>query len=534
MNLKYRLVPRGLSPPTKHLEFDFIVAERPQYIPGSGPPLAPVTIMPPHDKDGYIIEQVMLYSEWRYIVGFHDIPNLRVGVRLPNILRWVSARELEKWNTNKYDAEVQEEEERELPLLEAKEERKNKRLEKLAKIGLSGETKSRKRKRTPVEEAPLKLKKAVTYTLGKKSHGRPRGPGSRNQPVEAEITFKSPKQSQHSQQQQSLSAPGGGLANRTVLDTDSEDEVTEIALQYQLLGRRIPQSNMQSSRSNSPPPTNSKPTSRSRSTSIPADTSRQESESPSVSAPRQKRPAILPPHKGTVAAISSREALKVYEKLERTSKKKEIQPIAHFDQDGLQEERKQVRKETRRPSNNEQPQTLSDKYSYTKNKPRPRMFQGAHSCLPPPTRGVTQVGIEEEETDEPIEEDQVTEEDTEPEYEMKQILKHDVRRTDDGKPDIWYLIDWVGEWDNTWEPAENVDQGAIDEYEAKRKKKKRFRGGATWDGNDSDSDSLFVSEGIAGGKGKQIQRVNPGQVIDVDEDDDSEHEPQWQGFGGGV
>lgn len=209
--------------------------------------------------------------------------------------------------------------------------------------------KSRKRKRTPIDEDPLKVKKAVTSRLGKKSPGRPRGPGNRNQPVEEEITFKSTKQSEHSQQQPSLSALAGGVANRIVLDTDSEDEDTEIALQYQLLGRQIPRSNMQESRSNYPPPTNSKRTTRSRSTSKPADTGREESKSPSVSAPLQKCPTILPPHKGAIAAISSREALKVYEKLERTNKKKEIQTIADFDKDELQEALQQVRKETRPP-----------------------------------------------------------------------------------------------------------------------------------------------------------------------------------------
>jgi hypothetical protein len=34
--------------------FDFIVAEPPLYIPGSGPPLVPVTVMLVHHKDGII------------------------------------------------------------------------------------------------------------------------------------------------------------------------------------------------------------------------------------------------------------------------------------------------------------------------------------------------------------------------------------------------------------------------------------------------------------------------------------------------
>ena len=40
--------------------FDFVVAERPRYIPGSGPPLAPISVLPPHDKDSFIIKKVFI------------------------------------------------------------------------------------------------------------------------------------------------------------------------------------------------------------------------------------------------------------------------------------------------------------------------------------------------------------------------------------------------------------------------------------------------------------------------------------------
>jgi hypothetical protein len=506
MSLRQPLVRQGLPPPIK-LQFDFFVTERPRYIPGSGPPLAPVTIMPPNDKDGYIIDQVMLYSELRYIVGYRETPTLRVAVKLPNILKWVSQRTLEEWHKNKYDSEVREEEERELPLLEAKDEKRRKKMEKLEKlrgIGLPAETKSRKRKRAPFYERPVKVKKAINPVLGvNKSPGRPRGPGSRNQPVEEEVTFKSPKQSQHSQQQPSLSAPGGGLANRTVLDTDSEDDDTELALEYQLKGDRIPRSNVESSRSNSPP-TNSKRNTRSRSGSKHANTSREESRSPSVSTvqtiqrQRSHNQPSVSTSKGAVASISSREALQVYEDLER--------------------------------KNGKRPQSLIEKYSHTKNKPKPDTFKGAHSRLPPPSRGLAQLDTEDEGIDEPEEENKTAEEETE--YEVRQILDHELRYKPDGTPDTWYLIQWVGDWDNTMEPEENVGRGAIDEYEAKqRKKRKRFRGTASGDGDDSDPDSLFVSDGK--GKGKKVQ---PGQLIDEgenedDDDDDDNNEGRWQAFG---
>ena len=39
---------------------DFVVAERPSYIPGSGPSLAPISVVPPHDKDNVIIIKVFI------------------------------------------------------------------------------------------------------------------------------------------------------------------------------------------------------------------------------------------------------------------------------------------------------------------------------------------------------------------------------------------------------------------------------------------------------------------------------------------
>ena len=510
MALKTILGQQGLPPPKTHIEFDFVIAERPRYIPGSGPPLAPVTVMPANDKDGFIAAEVMLDSELRYVVEYEQQRHLRVGVRLPNILNWVSPRALEKWNSEKYDAEVREEEERELPLLKAKEERRKKRLEKLSRAGLPAETKSRKRKRRPFNEAPFRVKRTTTPESGvKKAVGHSRGPASRNQLVGEEVTFTSPRQSQHSQRQPSLSAPGGGLANRTVLDSDSDEDsmATDMTLEYKLQGGQIPRTHIQSSRSNSPP-VNSKRNRRSRSTSYPVNTSQEESRSVSPSAPKitprrrdHNLPSSLLSGKSAVAATSSREALEVYEDLER--------------------------------KNSKESQTIAEKYSYTRKHSQSTSFQGAHIGLAGPSRGIATVATEDEETDEPKEEqeeDQPGKE--EPEYEIHQILKDEIRFTKDGKQEMWYLIDWVGNWDNTWEPAENIAHGAIIEYqETKRKTQGRSWGSAPGDGEGNDPDLLFFSE-RGKGKGEEAMR---GEVIDddddYDDDDDDDDELQWQAFG---
>jgi hypothetical protein len=456
--------------------------------------------MPPNDKDGRIVDQVMLYSELRYLVEyeFPDGRNLKVAVKLPNILNYVSPRTLEDWNSKQYDAEEEEREKTELQLLKLKAERRRKKLKKESRASLPAKPASRKRKRTPVDEVSFKAKKSTTPVSGKnKAVGHPRGPGRRNEPEEI-VTFTSPRQSQRSQQQPSLSAPSGGLANRTVLDTDSEDEdsvATDMALEHQLKGSQITRLNLQSSRSNSPPV--SKRNTRSRSTSKPVTSSREETRSPSPSVlkstphRRYRRvfSSVLPG--SAVAATSSRQALKEYEDLERKNAKR---------------------------------QSIADKYSLARKSSQSQMFQEAHDGLGGQSGGLAQAATEDEETDEPEEEEEEDDEagkEEEEEYEVHQILSDEIRLNEKGEEVIWYLIDWVGDWPNSWEPEENVGTVAIEVYNAtKRKKRDRIGRAGSGNGNgyDSSPNSLFVSE-TGKGKGKDAQR---GQVIDDDDDDDDE------------
>ena len=468
MSLKTSSRRKGLAPSTTPIEFDFIVAERPQYIPGSGPPLAPITIMPADDKDGYIVGHVELHRKPHYIVGYQEQPHLRVCVRLQNILKWVSPRALEKWETEKYDADEAERERIELPRIRAKEERHRKK-QMQSRVDATTQSISRKRKRhLSPDPAPFKMKQAGTPGSGTRKVGRPRGPASRNQPVEEEeeVTFKSPRQSRHSQQQPSLTAPGHVLANRTVLDTDSEDELSMdpgIAIEQQL-------NDDQTSRDES------------RDVSLSGFENSQRHRPHDHSSPSR-------PGEGAVVATSSREALKLYQDLERKPSKR--------------------------------PLTLAEKYSLTKSQSQSITFEGSHIGLAVPSRSLAQAAVEDEDTDSPEEdEDQLAE--SEPEYEVNKIIRHETRYSEDGKPEEWYLINWVGDWDDTWEPAENIGEGAIADYKEMRKRTKRFRGSAPGDGEDDDPDSLFVSQMME--VTKKAREVSRGQIVDDDDNDDDDDE----------
>ncbi|KAM5347867.1 hypothetical protein ACJ41O_007691 [Fusarium nematophilum] len=95
------------------------------YIPGSGPPLQRISILPPKDSTAYIIEKLFLPSpglaadgkplpkRMTYMVGWHDLPAARMLVPAMQILDYVSPRELEEW-----EWEVMEELDREKAELE--------------------------------------------------------------------------------------------------------------------------------------------------------------------------------------------------------------------------------------------------------------------------------------------------------------------------------------------------------------------------------------------------------------------------------
>lgn len=80
-----------------------------EYVPGSGPPLQPISLLPPRDSTAYIIDRIILPSpgpaadgkplprRMTYIVGWHDLPAARMLVPAMQILNYVSPREVEEW-----------------------------------------------------------------------------------------------------------------------------------------------------------------------------------------------------------------------------------------------------------------------------------------------------------------------------------------------------------------------------------------------------------------------------------------------------
>lgn len=432
---------RSRPPKGRHKErftFDFIVAERPIYVPGTGPPLAPVTVMPVHDKDGVIEGEVMLHGQPMYIVSYEKQPYLRVNVKPQNIHDWVSPRTFEEWEAAKTATQDQAERDELLPKIAAREKRKLLKEQggntSRAPEG-SKKTWSRKRKRPPTPEPVPRS--------GRKRRGV--------DTEEEEAVEMNPRRP-------SLSTPikQRGLAD--MLDLESENEEDSFAedtgklLDRQLNGipgRSKLAMELTRSATTSPEPValdSQKP----RKPPVPRFDLRETRSGSISSAPGHKgretrsssssRPSS---RQDSVAVTSSRQARAIYEKLERKRQAKSGSLTEKFSYSG-------------KPPTSSQRQAAANPTRHKSETPKRKK-----SATPKPV-------VEEDEEGEDEDEDE------ESEYEVDTILADEYRMNQKQKPVLWYLIKWVGNWDNTWEPAENVGDEAIAEYKANKAAEQRM------------------------------------------------------------
>ena len=463
--------------------FDFVVAERPIYVPGSGPPLAPVTVMPIHDKDGIIEGEVKLNGRPMLIVSYEAHPYLRVSVRPQNILDWVSQRTYEEWESAKTEAKDQAERDELLPKIAAREQRKLLK-EKGGSASRASEgpkkTWSRKRKRPPTPEPPSRA--------GRKRRGV--------DTEEEDAITTNPRRP-------SLSTPVKQRGLADLLDVDSEDEDSFAEDTAELLDRQLNGTPGRSklameltrSATTSPEP-EPKTIQKSKNPPVPP-FDRRETRSGSVSSTAGVKghetlntSASGPSRRDSVATTSSRQARQIYEKLERKSQAKAGSLTEKYSYSG-------------KPPSSSQRLAAANPTRHKSETPKSKK-----SATPKPVEEESEEGEEGKEGEEDEEEDEEDEEgeDDEPEYEVDAILADQYRMDKKQKPVLWYLIKWVGEWENTWEPAENVGKEAIAEYQGnkaeQRKREKPAKKKTSYDeGMEETSDDVLGID--VKGKGKQ-------------------------------
>ena len=143
----------------------------PDYVPGSGPALQPLALLPQHDSTAYIVERILLPSpglanngrplpkRMTYIVGWHDMPAARMLVPAMQILDYVSPRALEEWE---WQLEMDLDEER----ARLEEEEKDKRTEE--------ETAPKKKRGRPPAHSQIEAAATAAPEPDATPHTRPR------------------------------------------------------------------------------------------------------------------------------------------------------------------------------------------------------------------------------------------------------------------------------------------------------------------------------------------------------------------------
>jgi hypothetical protein len=482
----------GHPGPPEESYFDFVVAERPIYIPGSGPPLAPITIMPPHDKKGIIIDEMKLgdsKDSWRYIVTYDNEPTLRMSIRPERILNYVSARTYEKYMADKEA----------MANLSAKDLRRLQREQE--KPFLSRPAKrGKKRQHVNVTKEEAAKSELSTPRAGLARSPVVHQPGSAGRKIRLEDAEEPTFASPHSQKSRkpSFSSPSKQRGLAELVPSESEEEnddilTTEAALQRQLnedetddtvmddafddtlateaaLERQFDE-NMRRQTGFLSLPISSPSTSPERSEvkarvevfikpnkPRSAEDSRDQTRSSPASigndnnnTPRQRnRPtsASAQPRRDSVASFSSREAAMVYEDLEKKKKA-----------------RKGSIAERHSRFFGKSPDSIASKST-----PKP---QPQKSATPPTKKrkaSASPSALEDEDEVDAIPVD----DDENDEYEVEDILDDEWRDDKDGRT-RYYLIKWVGDWDNTWEPAVNVGSDVRADYEKKKRRGERLR-----------------------------------------------------------
>ena len=94
------------------------------------------------------------------------------------------------------------------------------------------------------------------------------------------------------------------------------------------------------------------------------------------------------------------------------------------------------------------------------------------------------------------------EEDDELEWDVNRILNHKLVKKRRGKPRLYYYIRWMGDWDDSWEPKENVGLGAVTGYWQEKRRETQMTNLDKGVQRGSDQDPMQVDFNMNGGDNK--------------------------------
>ncbi|KAL3417939.1 hypothetical protein PVAG01_10949 [Phlyctema vagabunda] len=401
------------------LHFDFVLQDHPTYIRGTGPPLAPINIMPPHDKDGIIVDFTAINNVPQYLVGYKD-SQLLVGVQPKHIGDWVSQRTLENYEYEQTKLRAEENNTKKRARDLALNNRLKKKAEKLAQ---PVQSRVRKRKR-PLHVQPMGRKIMEEDDIAVS------GPTRRNHKSD-EPAYISPQATMSKHPTLTTLSKGRGLAD--IIPTESESskdsdadntDETDNALKKQL--------DAAPSAYHSPRGSLKRKAHRSISSSSDQQLPAKFQKLNNLSSKGVRKRSSF--GSSAVTSSSSRKAPQSYNK-------------------GVADRASTTPKQT---------QTIAQRYSmFAPSSSKP----GKHIAYPSNKPDSDSDEIQA------IGDDCGEDESNEDEWEVKGILGEKFVKKR-GKDVLHYLIEWAGDWTNTWEREENVGEAAITKWEDKKKRNK--------------------------------------------------------------
>ncbi|CAG8976659.1 hypothetical protein HYALB_00002175 [Hymenoscyphus albidus] len=415
--------------------FDFVVAKRPVYVPNSGPPLQPISLLLPHDKPMLIQAEIQLSEDpgrWVYQVYDPEKPGLRVSVRPEKILDWVSPRTLENWELDKPARQEREREELKQEKLAEAAKRRSKKLKKKKKKKSRATTQiSKNDKRRLTTNAPISA-----------------GPGrKRRVAAEEELVFTSPTTTNRKPKGPSLSTPAKNIS--LITEDEDEDEDTDAVLIAEQLhgavGRTFgPFKSAQPTAASTPL----------RAPSTPTSVGRQASRQPPAKSP-------LFSSRYAEASASSIQFRKDLEELEQETPRR----------NGERSIRDKYPNWARSPTMFKKSPERKAALTHIKNPFLKK--QEDEEDMGEDLESVSDVVMEE--IEEEVEQDEAEEEASQSEYgEVEEILNEREWTYDDGTWGDQFWIKWVG-WgheSNTWEPEGNLNSSLVAEYRKKRRERR--------------------------------------------------------------
>jgi len=563
--------------------FDFEISERPIYKPKSGPPLIPISIMPPDDLDGIILDKCP-YPRKKcppaYIVGFKGRPNVQIVVQLDNILDYVSRRTHEDWELEQFTIQQQEAEQ------EAQQNPKKRQLRSSSRESLEDND----------EEEEGRASKKLRGNSPEKPHkkvGRPRKVVKQAVPVHPPVSTHNRRLSQNNvslsqiSQQPSLSTPrrpeGALSIDSSILSEGEEEDNDAVALDRQLNGDSTKSPSSSSSSS-------SGARLRSASTMVSGSSSgnpkTQVNSAPHLppltagglqtgfsSTPEYHSPypPILNTEEKTTANIRARSSGSIDNSRRRmnftSDGEEEFNRKAEADaaqvpksrkrrnldalENDSQAKRSRSIRSTRSKTNNSLLSAINTDASdvevvfnngslgsskkepsirqrYSNMTKKPSIFSPAKRPESSSSAMVIQDsnGAEEPNIENGVEPGAEPEEE-EPVWTVKAIVG-EKKVVKGGKKKTTYLIDWEGDYPQSWEPAENVGKEAIDEWKGKSKAEKmaarylgiesagslnsRRKSRRSKKGKEAsrEDDGDVTSEHRVSGEGKEVMRGNDG------------------------